>query len=150
MTKKFRDTWANQSELGKEFALSAVELGKKLKELGLRQANGTPTQKAAQEGYCIVTPLKNGTPFFLWHREKIKTLLESNGLHVLSREELRHKNLAENLLEAERLDDQGSKLAHFIYDETIQRIRPDDLPSINRFLQEAGSQRQVTLEELWE
>ena len=41
--KKFRDIWVNQTTLGKAFNLSAVAIGKKLKEQQLREADGNPT-----------------------------------------------------------------------------------------------------------
>jgi hypothetical protein len=66
--------------LGKAFNLSAVAIGKKLKELELRQADGTPTANAISEGYCRAAPLKDGTPFFLWHKRRVKHLLQANGL----------------------------------------------------------------------
>lgn len=34
--QKVTDIWANQTHLGKQFGLSAIAMGKKLKELGLR------------------------------------------------------------------------------------------------------------------
>lgn len=61
---KFSDIWINQTNLGKQFNLSAVAIGKKLKEMGLREASGAPSTKALEEGYCKSTPLKDGTPFF--------------------------------------------------------------------------------------
>ena len=44
---KFSDIWINQSNLGKQFNLSAVAIGKKLKKLGLREANNTPSSSAS-------------------------------------------------------------------------------------------------------
>jgi hypothetical protein len=38
--QKFADTWANQTNLGQPYGLSAVSMGKKLKELGLRGRMG--------------------------------------------------------------------------------------------------------------
>lgn len=35
--------WINQKELGKQFNLSAIAVGKKLKEWGLKDVNNTPT-----------------------------------------------------------------------------------------------------------
>src|SRR5215469_2861499 len=94
-SKKFRDIWVNQSRLGEEFNMSAIAIGKKLKELGLRQADGTPTLKAQEGGYCTATPLKDGTLFFMWHREKVKALLQANGFQSLDEQEMRCKELAE-------------------------------------------------------
>ena len=43
---KFADVWVNQTTLGKQFGLSAIAMGKKLKELGLRSDDGNPTTLA--------------------------------------------------------------------------------------------------------
>jgi len=142
--EKFRDVWVNQSTLGKAFNLSAVAIGKKLKELELRQTDGTPTTKALSEGYCRATPLKDGTPFFLWHKEKVKHLLQASGLQSLSEQELRCKELAGRLIEAERLSNQGQdKVAYMMQDSVYDEMEPGDLPLINRFLKELGSTQQL-------
>jgi hypothetical protein len=86
--QKFTDVWANQTNLGKQFGLSAIAMGKKLKELGLRGEDGNPTVQALLEGYCILTPLKDGTPFFMWSRQKIKELLRAHGYQGLNPQEV--------------------------------------------------------------
>jgi hypothetical protein len=142
--ERFRDIWVNQSTLGKAFNLSAVAIGKKLKELELRQADGTPTANAISEGYCRAAPLKDGTPFFLWHKRKVKHLLQANGLHSLSEQELRCKELAELLIEAEHLSDQGEdKVAYMMQDSVYDEMEPGDLPVINHFLKALGSAQQL-------
>lgn len=142
--KKFRDIWVNQSRLGEEFNMSAITVGKKLKELGLRQDNGAPTLKAQEEGYCTSTPLKNGTPFFMWHREKVKAMLQANGFQSLNDQEMHCKELAERLIEAERLFDQGQdKIAYMTQDSARDEMETDDIPMINRFLKALGSKQQL-------
>ncbi len=142
--EKFREIWVNQSRLGEEFNMSAIAIGKKLKALGLREADGTPTLTAQQEGYCTATPLKDGTPFFLWHREKVKARLQAEGFQALNEQEMRCKELAERLIEAEHLFDEGQdKLAYLMHDSVVEEIAPDDIPVINRFLKELGSLRQM-------
>ena len=66
---KFADVWVNQTTLGKQFGLSAIAMGKKLKELGLRSDDGNPTTLALGNGYCTPTLLKDGTPFYMWNRQ---------------------------------------------------------------------------------
>ena len=142
--EKFHEIWVNQSRLGEEFNMSAIAIGKKLKALGLRETNGTPTFIAQQEGYCTATPLKDGTPFFLWHREKVKARLQTEGLQALNKQEMRCKELAEQLIEAERLFDEGQdKLAYLMHDSVVEEMAPADIPVVNRFLKELGSLRQM-------
>ena len=70
--QKFDDVWANQTTLGKQFGLSPIAMGKKLKDLGLRGEDGTPTTFAIGNGYCTSTPLRDGTPFFMWNRQQVE------------------------------------------------------------------------------
>jgi hypothetical protein len=81
--QKFADIWATQTNLGLYFQMSARAIGQKLVELGLRQYDEAksayvPTEKALTEGYCKSTPLKDGTPFYMWHREKVEALLTAS------------------------------------------------------------------------
>lgn len=87
--QKFSDVWANQTSLGKQFGLSAMAMGKKLKELGLRGEDGNPTTLALGNGYCIPTPLKDGTPFFLWNRQQVGELMQARGYQRLDPQEIR-------------------------------------------------------------
>jgi len=142
--EKFRDIWVNQTTLGKQFNLSAVAIGKKLKEQGLREAEGKPTDKALSEGYCRETPLKDGTPFFLWHKAKVADLLREDGLKSLTAQELRCRELAQRFIEAECLLERGDdKLAYFMQDDIESEIQPGDILFINRFLKELGSSQQL-------
>ncbi len=142
--EKFRDIWVNQTTLGRTFNMSAVAIGKKLKELELRQADGKPTEKALSEGYCTSTPLQDGTLFLLWHKGKVKQLLQGAGLQQLSEKEIRCKEIAEAIMEAERLDNEGEdKLAYMLYDDIRSEIKDDNIPIINRFLKEMGSKQQI-------
>lgn len=142
--QKFGDIWVNQTTLGQRFNLSAVAIGKKLKELGLREANGQPSTKAIEEGFCKATPLKDGTPFFMWHKAKVASLLQSDGLKSLTEQEMRCKELAESLIEANRLSEQGNdKIGYMLEDEVYEQISPKDIPVINRFLKELGSSLEI-------
>jgi hypothetical protein len=81
--QKFIDVWANQTNLGKQFGLSSVAMGKKLKELKLRGEDGNPTAQALCQGYCTPTPLKDGTPFFMWNRQQVEELMRAQGYQRL-------------------------------------------------------------------
>ena len=50
--QKFTDVWANQTNLGKQFGLSPIAMGKKLKELGLRGEDGNPAHATLRTHYC--------------------------------------------------------------------------------------------------
>ena len=100
--QKFADLWANQTSLGKQFGLSAIAMGKKLKELGLRGENGNPTVQALIEGYCTSTPLKDGTPFFMWNRQKIEELMEESGYQRLDPQEVKARELADSWVQVHK------------------------------------------------
>jgi hypothetical protein len=128
MTKKFSQIWVNQTELGKKFGLSAVSVGKILIEHELKDSKtGQATQKAIEGGYAKSTPLKNGTPFFMWHLQKTKDLVSKK--HVpLSEVDYWVNEVKKNLSEAERLLVEGQdKLSYLImdhvYEEVPQKIR---------------------------
>jgi len=128
MTKKFSQVWVNQTELGKKFGLSAVAIGKILIEHELKDSkNGQATQKAIEGGYAKSTPLKNGTPFFMWHLQKTKDLVSKKHV-LLSEVDYWANEVKKNLSDAERLFEEGQdKLACMIadhaYEEVPQKIR---------------------------
>jgi len=94
---KFSDIWVNQTTLGKHFGISAISMGKKLKELGLRSnETGTPTQEAIDNGFCKSTPLKDGTPFFMWNKAKVTELMQAQGHQKLDTQEIRCRELADD------------------------------------------------------
>ena len=74
--KKFDQIWKNQTELGKKFGISAIAVGKILTEHGLKdQQTKQATQRALDEGYAESTPLKDGTPYFMWNIRKVKQII---------------------------------------------------------------------------
>jgi hypothetical protein len=76
---KFNQIWSNQTNLGKKFGLSAIAVGKLLTEAGLKDPNTKQaTEKAIEEGYAKATPLKDGTPYFMWNNEKVKHIIEKD------------------------------------------------------------------------
>lgn len=85
---KFTKTWGNLTDIGRRFNMSAVALGKFLKENGLKDTNNAPTSKAMEEGFAIATPLKNGRSHFMWHKTKISSLLEEKGVPPASQVEV--------------------------------------------------------------
>jgi hypothetical protein len=86
--KNWAKMWVNQGELGREFGLSAVRIGRKLEEIGLRQ-DREPAQAALDGGLAHAAPLANGTPSFRWHKQKTIAALVAAGLTRRTAEEVR-------------------------------------------------------------
>ncbi len=75
---KFKATWKNQKEIGVIYGKSAIAVGKALIELGLKNSSTkAPTALALSEEIAKSTPLKDGTPFYLWHKAKTCEKLDS-------------------------------------------------------------------------
>ncbi|MFD1717887.1 ribonuclease H family protein [Georgenia deserti] len=72
-------TWSTQTELGKLFGLTAREVGTHLTALGLK-AGPRATERAVTEDLAAERTLRDGTPFFVWHTERVRDLLASRGL----------------------------------------------------------------------
>lgn len=133
---RFRDVWATQTQLGEEFNLSAVAVGKRLVHWGLRGEDKRPTEQALREGFCRATPLRDGQEFYLWHRERIRALLQAEGLAPLTRDEQEAREVAQVLAHWERHpeDPLADKVTRLTLDDTPQRL----VPHVNRFLAELG------------
>jgi hypothetical protein len=149
MSKKhprFRDLWVNQTELGRHFGMSAVAIGKKLQEVGLRTEQKEPSEQAKADGYCRFTPMKDGTPFYLWNKEKVAGLLRESGISQLSTSEVEARTTAKMLIDLDRQAEETGmdKLFYFAVDEIKQR----DYPLINRYLRELGSSLRLGKEEI--
>ncbi len=134
---RFRDLWVNQTELGKHFGMSAIAVGRKLVELGLRAADKEPTDKAKAEGYCRFTPMKDGTPFYLWNKEKVAALMRDAGMTQLTKKEAEAFETAKSLIATAREAEATGidKLWYFLVGEIPER----DYPLINTFLEQMGS-----------
>ena len=105
--KKFNQIWSNQTNLGKKFGLSAIAIGKLLIEEGLKdQKTRSATKKAIDEGYAKDTPLKDGTPYFMWNIEKVRPLIAKDH-KKLSKVEFWVSEVKETVREAEKLDREG-------------------------------------------
>ena len=130
MVNKFNRVWSNQTNLGKIFGLSAVAIGKILIEHGLKDhKSGQATLEAIEGGYAKSTPLKSGTPFFMWNLNKVKNLIGKK--HApLSQVEYWVNEVKKVILESERLLEEGrDKLACILmdhaYEEVPQKIRAE-------------------------
>lgn len=72
---KFSKTWVNQTKLAELFGISSIKMGKELVKLGLREGKDA-TESAIKQQYAIKTPLKDGTPFYMWNKQKVFELLK--------------------------------------------------------------------------
>lgn len=81
-------TWINQTDLGREFGLSSVAIGKRLSELGLKDGREA-TVSALADGFAVAAPLANGIKNFRWNRERCLALLSESGLHRLDHRAVR-------------------------------------------------------------
>jgi hypothetical protein len=131
MAKKFSDLWKNQTELGKLFGLSSIAVGKILSEHGLKDGKQA-TKKALDEEYATFTPLKDGTPFYLWNTSKVSQII-SRKHNPLTDIEIHVNNVKARLRETDRLYDSDSvtdqKLASLMMgtenDEVPSKIRDE-------------------------
>jgi hypothetical protein len=71
------DDYQTMKELGATFGMTCHEVGKKLKELGLRTRDGRPTREAFKGGYCSQRWTQDGQHYcWAWHGEKTVKLLQ--------------------------------------------------------------------------
>ena len=132
-----QDTWMNQTQLGVHFGMSAVAIGKKLAELGLRGEDRMPTERAKQAGYCRAVPLKDGSPFYVWHRQEITSIFRLAGLEPLSPEESEAYAAARSLLAAARDADRSG--IDRIFCIMVDEIPTERYEQVNRQLEHMGS-----------
>lgn len=150
----FRKTWRTLTELGQEFGVSAVKFGNLLKQHGLREKDGEPSQLASDGGFFEKITPSEGKPYYLWHRNKTVEYLTSLGVNkagVSEKEatlDTEARKLARSYLEAQKLDDEGSKLGYMMFDELRSDIKKVGLDRFNKALKSLGFKDElVTLED---
>lgn len=148
--KNFRSEWRTLTELGAEFGKSAIAFGKILKENGLRDAEGTPTE-AANELFQKIEP-NQGKPYYLWNHKGVVNFLQSKGINPVNNasdalKDTEARKLAREYLEAQKLDDEGSKLGYMMLCEMVDDIKKIGLERFNTALKAVGYKGEpVTLE----
>lgn len=80
MAKKFRDRYKSLTEIGRALGMTARELGAKLKEMGLRDADGAPAAIAIDQGLAVSTPIRSGAPHYMWDKQQLTERLRKNGV----------------------------------------------------------------------
>jgi len=143
--KSFRKTWRTLTELGQEFGISAMKFGNLLKQHGLRGKDGEPTQNAKDGGFFERIAPNDGRPYYLWHRDKIVDFLRRQGVEkkgVSSQEASKTtdaRKLAREWIEAQRLDDEGSKLGYVMACELEPEIKRIGIDLVQSQIKKLGS-----------
>lgn len=152
--KNFRSEWRSLTELGTEFGKSAVAFGKMLKEHGLRDSDGEPTQLAS--GLFQKIEPKQGKPYYLWNHQGIVAFFKSKGIEPVgnSKDALKDteaRKLARSYMEAQKLLDQGDdKLGYMMFDDMVDDIRKIGLERFNTALKAVGYKGDLVTLEGWE
>lgn len=120
---KYNDLWKNQTEIGKMFGISAIKIGKILKENGLKHPKSNhATTTAINEGFAVSQPLKDKTPFFLWNLKKIEPLI-SKSFIKLSKERIEINKVKEIVNVCNKLVEFGQdKWAWITYDSRYDEV----------------------------
>jgi hypothetical protein len=117
--QKWNQAWVNQTELGREFGMSAIALGKELTKLNLKDGRGA-TEKAISEEYAVAAPLADGRLNFRWHKARCVDALRGAGLQRLSGGEVRAATERAEAMsiarEIDRLQEEGDKMADLYFD----------------------------------
>ncbi|BDA75753.1 hypothetical protein CAL7716_099190 [Calothrix sp. PCC 7716] len=148
--KNFRSEWRTLTELGAEFGKSAIAFGKILKENGLRDAEGLPTE-AANGLFQKIEP-NQGKPYYLWNHQEVVNFLQSKGINPVNNaadalKDTEARKLAREYIEAQKLDDEGSKLGYMMLCEMVDDIKKIGLDRFNIALKAVGYKGEpVTLE----
>jgi hypothetical protein len=149
----FRKTWKTLTELGQEFGVSAIKFGNLLKQHGLREKDGEPSQIAKDGGFFEKITPNEGKSYYLWHREKTAEYLVSqgvtkNGISAKETEIMTEaRKLARSYMEAQKLDDEGSKLGYMMLSEMVGDIKKVGLERFNQALKSIGYKgSEVTLD----
>lgn len=144
--KKFGQIWSNQTEIGKKFGISAIAVGKLLMEVGLKDhTTKSASQKALDEGYAKSTPLKDGTPYFMWNIDKVRSLIAKDH-QPLSKVNYWVKEVEKMLKQAEKMCNEGNDkigfmLADSVYDDVPKDIKQEVMAKVEQTaneLQKAG------------
>lgn len=146
---KFNKIWANQTEIGRQYGLSSIAVGKLLMEHGLRdRTTKAATPDALNNGIAQFTPLADGTPFFMWNREKIGQIIQKTGFTQVSPTDFHTSRVTDKMKAALRpssndklndiaLDCFEDMLDEFLED-TPKAIRPEVKKNVMDRLQQLG------------
>src|ERR1035438_3159413 len=131
--KKFKHNYFTLGVLAKPYGISAIKLGKLLSQAGLRGPDGAPTATTLADEVAKPTPLKDGKPFWMWHKRKVNRALTLAGLFPRrpSEAQLLLYELEKDYKACKRLDD-GTSTGEIVW-ATFRRnwaVRLIALPAI--------------------
>jgi len=144
----FAKKYRSLTDLGGLFNMSAIAVGKKLIEFGVRNTDGSPTEKSLEEGLAVSTPLKNGTPHFRWHFHRCRELLIQNGIKPDQSHKIR-KTLKSmlSLYKSEAMETGGGLEYKFAINEFFELAESlpvqSELDNICRMIEELKTNKEV-------
>ena len=130
--------YRSATEIGLEFGLSAIRVGQFFDEIGLRDPTShQSTKQALGEGIAVATPMRDGTPHFMWHYKKVLPCLEARFSRLTELDAGRLENQRavrravrdlQAIIEAQEqmIEDGFDKFAYLDFEENIYAL-PDDI-----------------------
>jgi hypothetical protein len=100
-------------------------------ENGLKdQQTKHATEKAIKDDYAKSTPLKDGTPYFMWNVQKVKQLL-SQDHQQLNKVDYWVAEVAKTIKEAEQMCSEGNdKMGYMLADAAYDDVPKDILKEV--------------------
>ena len=102
--------FVSMTDLGVKFGISAVAVGRILKDEGFRYSDGRPSEDAHEKNLCEANASADGHLFFKWDEEKITGLIEEHNEKILkekpgaeAREEARQCRQKQRINEAKKI-----------------------------------------------
>ncbi len=117
--------WQNLTQIGARFNLSAVSVGKILKEQGWKDEDNKPTEESLARNRAVSCPLRSGIENYRWSKPAVYKLLLSLGHEQVSPQaakmKLTIKDLASMYRALERDEMHGHKFYCVFEDECKQK-----------------------------
>jgi hypothetical protein len=129
--------WQSLTDLGRHYGVSAVLIGKLLRNCGLRLGSGEPSPEALRAGLALNQQAGHHHQA-LWHRHYVAPYLEDQGLEPLKQSRL--VGLWADLLQALQ---QGSPSIAMSAEEMAVEIPSELVSPVNQALRQRGSSFQV-------
>jgi hypothetical protein len=96
-------------------------------EAGLKDpATKLASQKALDEEYAKSTPLKDGTPYFMWNIDKVRGLIAKEH-QPLSKVDYWVKEVEKSLKQAEKMCNEGNDKLGFMLADSVYDDVPKDI-----------------------